>query len=246
MAAFKRYREPAATEKKDIFESGIAIDKSRFVELFSAAVAWSAVTQKQAGDIVVEGRDWFIDFETGILRFGGERFPFQVIGSESSVSNTWLWGWANESIENPEVLKLCNQLCARGEAWNLEAFTEPQYELAQLYNGFNLSAVATMLADKPMCFYRCPHETGAVFVAFGLLPRNVFDPVGIDVFIPTVMQLAQQVIADHKIMVESFLYFNDTPYERDGNVITAMFPGQSPLVITFDEYHRVTAIRSKE
>lgn len=246
MTSFKRYREPAATEKRNIFESGIAIDTSRFVELFSAAVAWSTVTQKRAGDIVVAGRDWFIDFDTGVLRFGGERFPFQVIGSESGVSNTWLWGWANGSIENREVLKLCDQLYALGESWNLEAFTEPQYELAQLYNGFNLSAVATMLADKPMCFYRCPHESGAVFVAFGLVPRNVFDPVGVETFIPTVMQLAQQAIADHRIMVESFLYFNGTPYERDENTVTAMFPAQPPLAITFDKYHRVTAIKGRK
>jgi len=244
MSSFKGYREPSASEKPNIFESGIQIDRTNFIDLFSAAVCWSAVTQKRVGNLVTRRREWFISFETGLLHFGPERYPFQALGTESAPSETWLWSWANESIWNEDTLKLADYLYALGEEWNLRAFFEPQFEITQVFNGFSLSAVAAMLSEKPVCFYRCPHETGAVFVAFGLVPKSVFEPVSAEVFVSTVMPIAQQAVCDHRIMVESFLFHNKTPYRFMDGVLVADFANQTPLAVSFDEYHRITAIRS--
>ncbi len=246
MSTFKRYRESPALEKPDIFTSGISIDKSNFVELFSAGIGWSTVTQKRAGDSVVRGRDWYIDFETGLLMFGSERYPFQVIGTESYATNTWLWGWSNNSIENDETLRLSEILMRFGDENNLEALYEPQFELSQVYNGFSLSSVAALISKTPGCVYRCPHETGAVFVIFELVPRDVFAPIQIDVFVPTVMHLAQQTVSDHKLLVEGFLFYNQTPFFYEDGSLIAEFPKQAPLAINFDQFHRITAIESKK
>lgn len=242
MSSYRRYKEPPATEKVNILDSGIDLNLSNFVDLYSAGIGWSSVTQKRAGDSVVRNREWFIDFKTGILRFGMERYPFQIIGTESAPGGTWLWSWANSSIENEDVLALSDRLYSFGEEWGLNAFCEPQFELTQLYNGFSLSAVASMLSEKPVCFYRCPHETGSVFVTFGLVPKNIFDPVSADFFISVIMRLMQLAVADHKIMAEGFLFHNRTPFRYCNGMLIAEFPGNSEIKISFDHYHRITKL----
>ena len=37
--------------------------------------------------------DWYVDFEKGTLTLGKYEFRVQFLGSESYVSNSWLWGW---------------------------------------------------------------------------------------------------------------------------------------------------------
>lgn len=245
MSSFKRYKEPPANEKKSIFKSGIEIDFTNFTELYSAAACWSSITQKRAGDLVVRGREWFIDFNTGILHFGMDRYPFQVIGTESVPGRTWLWSWANGSIENEDTLRLADRLYSFGEEWGLSAFCEPQYELTQVFNGYTISAVAAMLSEKPVCFYRCPHETGAVFAAFGMVPKDVFAPVSAEVFINVLMALMQQTVTDHKVMAEGFLFHNQTPYHYRGNDLVAEFVNKPLLYISFDKFHRIIAINSR-
>ena len=245
MSSFRAYREPPATEKLNILESGIVIDRTNFVELYSAAVCWSAVTQNRVGKLVARRHEWFINFETGLLHFSSERYPFQAIGTESAPSGTWLWSWANESIWNEDTLRLADYLYTLGEEWNLPAFTEPQFELTQIFNGFSFSAVAAMLHEKPVCFYRCPHETGAVFVAFGLVPKSVFEPVSVETFVSTLMPIVQKAVCDHKIMAEGFLFHNRTPYRYRDDALVAEFADRSLLTVRFDEYHRIISINSE-
>ena len=244
MSSFRKYKESPAVDKPDIFSSGIEIDRTSFVDVYSAAVCWSAVTQQRAGSLVTRRREWFINFETGLLHLGPERFPFQVLGTESTPSGTWLWSWANGSIYNEDTLKLADRLCDLGAEWGLKALSEPQFELTQVFNGFSLSAVAAMLSEKPVCFYRCPHETGAVFVAFGLVPKSVFAPVSSDVFVKTAIKTARQAVCDHKIMIEAFLFHNSTPYAYSDGALVAHFAGEPPLTVKFDEYHRVISFQS--
>jgi len=50
-----------------------------------------------------------IDFSKSIIVFGENEFPVQFIGSESSSSNTWLWGCYKMNLEE-KLVKEFSQL----------------------------------------------------------------------------------------------------------------------------------------
>ena len=48
----------------------------------------------------------------------------------------------------------------------LAELSTPKLALSAEINGHALSAIACGLSQEPLCYYRCPHAGGAVFVAF--------------------------------------------------------------------------------
>src|SRR5919108_6022775 len=50
---------------------------------------------------VVGERDWQLDQDRGVLTFGDDiSLDAQILGSASDRSGTWLWAWANPSIDD--------------------------------------------------------------------------------------------------------------------------------------------------
>ena len=62
-----------------------------------------------------------LDLEAGIARFSsGLEAPFQVLGTESDNSLTWLWAWSEEQAELPaNLLQSAVQLRSWGAAEGL-------------------------------------------------------------------------------------------------------------------------------
>jgi uncharacterized protein DUF6882 len=66
---------------------------------------------------------WDYDFERGTLIFSQDGVPrvlatIQVIGTTSISGETWMWGWANESLP-PNVRKAAAKVRAFGEVENI-------------------------------------------------------------------------------------------------------------------------------
>ena len=60
--------------------------------------------QRHFADIVSD-LSWNVDIQTGEFSFGDRfTFPFQILGTFSHSSETWLWAWANERSGIPENL----------------------------------------------------------------------------------------------------------------------------------------------
>ena len=242
MGLFDKLKKTENTEK-DIFET---INKSDWLQVFSACLGKTMVIQNNAGKYVVKDRNWNVDFSQGYIAFGEDKYPVQFIGSESNSSNTWMWGWNNINNFPPQLITLANEMLDKGEEWSLDPLRVPQFDLNDIFNGHTLSIVACGLSKDDYFYYRGPHGGGAVFMAVGNVPREVFRPANISEFANLTVQCIQQYPVDHKIFTESLLQWNRTKYDWDGDTLTAHF--SQDLYISFEQsgdYYRITGINTK-
>lgn len=224
----KRSRQVGETS----WVEALGIDTDDWSQVFSACLGKMTAIQAAFGDEVVGDREWHIDFSRGTIAFGEQAFPIQLIGSESDVSDSWLWGWQNVNGLPENELQLAVRTKALGERLGLEALTEAGFSLDETFNGHNLSVVACGLADR-YCYYRCPHANGSVFVALSGVPDSVFSPIDAPGFLSATMHCINSCDIDHKVFVDSFLAWNKTAVERDGLRLSAHFPG-GDLEIEFE------------
>ena len=71
------------------------VDMSDWDQVFSACLGKMHTVQNALLELVKDEPDWYVDFEKGTLTLGKREFRVQFLGSESYVSNSWLWGWEN-------------------------------------------------------------------------------------------------------------------------------------------------------
>lgn len=233
------------SERISIFDTDYPIDKSNWFQVYSACLGKATVIQNACAGQVVKNRDWNADFEKGILAFGKDTFPVQFIGSESSSGNSWMWGWNNINGFGDRLIKLAEETRELGEKWNLEPLMTERFSLDDTFNAHNLSIVTCGISKEDYCYYRGPHAGGAVLMAFSNVPAFVFYPVDAPEFTTTVMNCIQQKAVEHKIFVESFLMWNGTKYEWEGDKIIAHF--SVDLAVFFEkagEFERIASIKS--
>jgi len=243
MGLFDRLKKNAETKQNDVMDT---IDKSDWLQVFSACLGKAMVIQNNAAKYVVRDRNWNVDFSQGYIAFGEDKYPVQFIGSESSSSNTWMWGWNNINNFSEKIIALSNEALIKGKEWNLEPLRVPKFDLNDVFNGHNLSIVACGISKDNYFYYRGPHDGGAIFMAVGNVPKEVYMPVNIIEFADLTVQCIQQYPIDHKIFVESLLQWNGTKYDWDKDTLVAHF--QQNLHISFEqsgEYYRIAAINTK-
>ena len=124
------------------------------------------ILQTEYGMGRYERWDW--DQETGEFVFSEKGVPklvadFQVVGSISTISNTWLWSWANPSIlEN--VKKDIHKVREFGEQNGLVELIEEKWPADELDGWAMTNVTARLLKAKGA--YRCPGDNGATFIIF--------------------------------------------------------------------------------
>ena len=233
-----------AANRVSIFDTDYPLDRSRWFHVFSACLGKSAAVQEAFGKYTVKNRNWNVDFSKGTLSFGKDAYPLQFLGSESSQSNSWMWGWNNINGFDESLITLAEEIRSIGESWNLEEFTTAQFELDDTFNGHTLAIAATGVTKGNYCYYKGPHANGAVLMAVDPKDTRVFAPVGLKTFMDYVISGIQTYYVDHPIFVESFLMWNGTPYEKEGTRIIAHF--EKDLLIDFeqaDEFLRIKGMK---
>ena len=244
---FFQVEEALAEQKQELLPIFDTIDKTNWMQVFSACLGKMMVIQNSASDNVVKGRGWQVDFENGKIAFGDDKYPVQVIGTESTSSNTWMWGWNNINNLSDDVTELTNEMKTIGEKWKLDALRTSHFDLNDVFNGHTLSVVACGLGSERCFYYRGPYHGGYVFMAVQDVPKVVFEPIGIRLFADITIECIKQYPVDHKIFAESLLQWNKTEYEWDGDTLIARFPYQ-PLYITFEQAegaYRITAMKTQ-
>ena len=204
-------------------------------EIFSANLGKIMAIQIACAEHVVKNRDWNVDFDRGIISFGNDEYPLQFLGSEATSSNTWLWAWENINEFDDKIISLAREIKAKGEKLNLEALTTAEIDISDELNGHTLSIVACGLADKNYCYYRGPHSGGAILVAIDGVDEKVFSSVSAKDFVDITIKCIQQFSLNHKIFVESFLEWNKTKYELQGDTIIADFEKDGKLMIELEK-----------
>lgn len=147
-------------------------DFSDFHQVFSATLGKMATVQGRFADIV-GNRDWNVDFERCEIAFGDQIYKIRFIGSESNVSDTWLWGHANVNNFGEEATRFSAEVLSAGLEWGLQAFSEPSFELDETFNGHTLSIAACGAVGENLCYYGCRHDNGCAFMAITDAPTSL-------------------------------------------------------------------------
>jgi hypothetical protein len=109
---------------------------------------------------------WDWDQETGEIVFSNAHTPtviarVQFVGSVSTVTDTWLWSWANPSFV-PNVVKEMLTVRAFGEAEHFACLTVPKWP-AEEADGWEMTAVAAKVLGAEGA-YRTPGDSGFSFM----------------------------------------------------------------------------------
>jgi hypothetical protein len=137
--------------------------------LLKAAIPYrESQLERARADFLIGSYERF-DFnqETGLLTFSSAGIPrvlasAQVLGSHSSVSETWLWSWENNSVL-PELTAFAQRVRAYGEKHSITELTEAKFPASE-DESWHLAAAGVYIVKAAMV-YRCPVRIGSSFLA---------------------------------------------------------------------------------
>ncbi len=162
---------------KDCYEAGI----SASVEFLEQETynSWSATVAECHSELrtkqelletqysISRHKRWDYDQETGLLVFSNDGVPavisdIEIVGSLSSLSDTWLWSWANFHLL-ANVRNRIEAVRTFGESNGFPRLTVPKWKADQ-YLGWEVSAIATQVLEAKGV-YRVPTGKGFLFMA---------------------------------------------------------------------------------
>lgn len=228
------------------FLDRLGVDKSSFIDLFSACLGCGARVQEAGSKLIVKGRRWSVDLKRGEISFGDDS-PRAIwyIGSEANTSRTWLWGYENINRFDERLLTLARDVRDFGLRHGLEELSTPKLALSAEINGHALSTIACGLSQEPVIYYRCPHAGGAVFVAFAAGECvNSDGTIKLSMDANELISLAQDYIGafqlNHAVFIKALLLRNGTKFSEAAGKIVANF--KNDAVFSFDNFGRLSEV----
>ena len=112
---------------------------------------------------LVTNRFWWSD--AGVPKVGA---CIVIVGSISTVSDSWLWSWANShfaDIQTPSIERVREFGIQNG----IPSLTEPKWTADEV-DGWEMTAVSARLLESQAA-YRSPAPTGALFLLLNDLKR---------------------------------------------------------------------------
>jgi hypothetical protein len=105
-----------------------------------------------------------LDLDAGVIRFSRDlAFPFQVLGTESDNTLSWLWAWAEEQTEIPDnLIQMSLQLRDWGVREGIREFTMPSFDLDRA-DGNSIAMISTQIT-MANSYFRDGYEGGAVYL----------------------------------------------------------------------------------
>ena len=224
-----------------------SVNTDSWFEVHSACLGKMTAIQKRCHEYIIDGAEWSADLRSGIIRFGTDEYPVQLIGTEGTATNSWQWGYKNINGLDDKLLMLANEVKEKGDKWSIKALSTPDIHMTDTFNGKSLSTVACGISDTPYCYYSTPSRSANVFLAFSNIPEDILEPFGLTEFIDIVVDCVQNHAIEHKIFLKSFLEWNKTLYEENSNGIAAHFKEGASILFEFervDEFWRISQIKS--
>jgi hypothetical protein len=111
---------------------------------------------------------WDYDLDAGTLIFSEKGVPqvaadIQVVGTTSTASQTWLWGWANDCLPTSVTTRIL-EVREFGQTQQVSQLTEPQLSDDE-YLGWEMTAVAARIINAKGA-YRCPSTRGFLYLVY--------------------------------------------------------------------------------
>lgn len=186
-----------------------------------------------------DNSDWRINLNDGELSFAnGVKFKVDILGSQSFVSNTWLWGWANPQNDfAPELLAKSLALKSAAEENDIQYLAEPQFELGKV-SGDSIAKVCAALSQDA-CHFFATHAKGGLHLLLRDVPEDVthISPQRAMGAIKEVMELDYGY--SHKEMFLPFLESAGFSLNGGGSEYRAVRNESELLVLSFDDAGRL-------
>jgi hypothetical protein len=187
-----------------------------------------------------------IDYDSGAVRFSGaHEFPFQVLGTESDNTLTWLWAWADEQMElSPDLVTSSLQMRAWGEKNGVGEFTMPSVDLGKA-DGRVLSLISSAVCGAG-CYYRDDYDGGSLFLLlFGkeLDRQPSFDAAGLVRQFSDLISLSE---LNHRNTLLSYLRQKDLPFTEQGNIIKFELESAEAMRAEFNPNGAVRSINGRK
>lgn len=137
-------------------------------------------------------------------------------------------GYENINRLDKRLFTLVRDVRDFGLQHGLAELGTPKLALSEEINGHTLSAIACGLSQEPLCYYRCPHAGGAVFVAFAagecVTPDDTIRG-GMDAsdLISLVRDYTGAFQLNHAVLSGALLMRNGTKFSEEAGKIVANF-----------------------
>ncbi len=173
------------------------------------------------------------DLDAGIVKIDNDlAFPFQVLGTQSDNTLTWLWAWSEEHADvQPELLAAARKLKKWGANNGIEEFCLPEIDIERA-DGMMISLIAAEVC-KASCYYRDAYEGGSAFVLLsgsGIDHQPAFDLSGL---LKAFIDFASRYDINHRNVLLSYLRMKGLPLVEDGAMIIGKLESGEDLRMEF-------------
>lgn len=186
-----------------------------------------------------------LDLDAGRIRFNEDiEMPFQVLGTESDNTLTWLWAWADEQTEvPPDLLRAAKQLRDWGAREGFPELTLPSLDLDQA-DGQALALIGTEVCGANS-WYRDAYEGGAAYLL--LYDRRIDAQPSFDLsrLSRWFLDLAFRYDLNHRNALQSYLRIKGlSPIETGGRITATLETGES-LNAEFDAAGQLKSLNNE-
>lgn len=215
------------------------VDLSNLFALHSAA---SFDKQRQLADLVSD-LPWHFDVGAGLLSFA-DKFSWraQLLGTESTSSQSWLWGWANISNGvTDDLVQSASRLRRYGESEQIRVLTQPELPITEA-EGHIFAMIASGYCGA-RGYYRGPYPGGAVYL---LVTDDKF-PACTQAALQRIATIFPQMISsfeidDHRLALRAYLKYYGLEWEQNADRIVVCENGTPNLTAEFDGLNRLTKL----
>ena len=183
--------------------------------------------------------DMELDIDAGKIRFSDDlAVPFQLLGTESGNTLTWLWAWADEHPDVPvHILSAAFQLKDWGEKHDVQEFSTPSVDLNRA-DGPVISLIASEVCNAS-CYYRDPYEGGALYVLLFEKSIDAQPPLDLTSLSRGLSNLVSLYEFNHRNALLSYFHVKGlSPAETGSKVVCELESGEQ-MIAEFDNAGRL-------
>jgi len=196
-------------------------------------------------DRLVDEHTMELDFDNGAIRFSsGLAVPFQVIGTESGNTLTWLWAWSDEQPDiAAHLLTSAFQLKDWGEKHDVREFCSPSIDLNKA-DGQIISLIASEICEAS-CYYRDPYEGGAIYVLLFDKSIDAQPPFNLAGLSRKLSDLISLYNFNHRNALLSYFRTKGLSPVETGSTVTCELGSGEQLKADFDDSNRLTSLNGE-
>lgn len=211
----------------------VDLNNISFKDLFSICIGKVYSNQRKFIEYIGKYDRWDTDVTTGILKLDDKEFNVEYIGTTAPSSDNFWYSSEIEKVIPDSGVELMIKTRKAMQDLNITEYTKPKIELKDDINGYNLSMIYIAFAPQDVAYF-CGSGNSNIYMFVKDLPANIFEKVGSNTFIATVMEIISNFNVNHRLMIKAFLTENDCKYIETENSIIADFSEVSKIMFTFN------------